>query len=320
MNKVTAIAHTNIALIKYWGKKDEALRLPYTDSLSLTLDDFYTETSVTVSDEDQFFLDGELKSNADSQRVFNFLNYFRLKYNVKNSFLIESNNHVPNSAGLASSSSAFAALSGALAKASNLDLSLKELSQLARVGSGSASRSIYGGFVQWHAGHDDESSFAEQFDDASNSDINILSVIVNKNKKNISSTEGMNRTRMTSPFYKIWPDVVEHDLIKIKPAIKNNDIRTIGEISEHNAMEMHALTMSANPPFTYFDPETIEIMNIISNMRNENISVYFTIDAGPNVKVICHKKDVTLIKEKLEQQLANARIIITKPGPGITYK
>lgn len=320
MKKVTAIAHTNIAFIKYWGKTDELLRLPYTDSLSLTLDDFYTETSASISDEDEFFLDDKLITGKKAERVFAFLNYFRQKYNINDKFSIKSYNHVPDSAGLASSASAFAALSASVAKAAGLNLDLTELSRLARVGSGSASRSIFGGFVQWHAGNDDETSYAEQFDDAKKSDISILSVIVNKNKKNISSTVGMNLTRDTSPFYKEWPNVIEQDLIEIKKAIKNNDIQKIGQIAEHNAMKMHALTLSANPSFNYFEPETITVMNIIHDMQKNGIHAYFTIDAGPNVKVICDKKDVTIIKEKLEKQLTDPTIVITKPGPGITYK
>ncbi|MGR3741782.1 diphosphomevalonate decarboxylase [Companilactobacillus sp. DQM5] len=322
MNKSTAIAHTNIALIKYWGKKDELLRIPYTDSLSLTLDEFYTETTTELSDndEDQFILDGKQSSAIESKRVFDFLNYFKNKYNINEYFKISSVNHVPNSAGLASSSSAFAALSASLNKVTNLNLDNKELSQLARVGSGSASRSIFGGFVQWHAGNNDMSSYAEQINDAKNSDISIISVIINKHKKNISSTKGMNLSRDTSPFYQLWPEIVQTDLKDIVTAISKNDLQKIGEISESNAMKMHALTLSSNPPFTYFEPETINIINTVQELRKEGFLIYFTIDAGPNVKIICSKKDILKLKKELTYRLNEPELVITKPGPGITYK
>lgn len=320
MKKVTAIAHTNIALIKYWGKADEELRIPYTDSLSLTLNDFYTETSVSRSLKDEFWLDNKLQDLTHSKRVFKFLDYFRKKFNINEHFLIKSFNHVPNSAGLASSASAFAALAAALVKVMDFNLSFEDISKLARVGSGSASRSIMGGFVQWHAGIDDETSFAEQFNDGQNIDISLISVILNDTPKKISSTEGMLKTKLTSPFYQIWPKVVEKDLTDIKKAISNNDFNKIGEIAEHNAMEMHALTFSSNPSFTYFEPETLELINYIHELRASGIPVYFTIDAGPNVKVICQKETVNLVNDKLTTKFNNIKTIVTKPGPGIQYK
>ncbi|MDO1605443.1 diphosphomevalonate decarboxylase [Lactobacillus sp. YT155] len=323
MNQATAIAHTNIALIKYWGKANEELRLPYTDSLSLTLDEFFTQTTAIVNSEkeDIFILDNQLQTPEKSQRVFKFLDYFRKQYGINEHFKIESQNHVPNSAGLASSASAFAALSGALSKAVKLDTDLTELSRLARVGSGSASRSIFGGFVQWHAGTDNQSSYSEQLSTASESDISVVSVIINSDKKSISSTSGMILTKQTSPFYKLWPDIVKQDLTDIKQAIAVNDLSKIGEIAEHNAMEMHALTLSANPPFTYFEPATIKIINYVQELRKKGILAYYTIDAGPNVKIICSKKDAPLIKQKISDNLDEViKVIITQPGPSITFK
>lgn len=320
MKEITAIAHTNIALIKYWGKADEKLRLPYTDSLSLTLNDFYTETSVRINSVDELWLDDEFINSKKSKRVFEFLDYFRTKYNIKENFLIKSYNHVPTSAGLASSSSAFAALAAALIKLMELNSSVEEISKLARVGSGSACRSIEGGFVQWHAGYDDNSSYAEQVNDGQNTDISLISVILNETPKKISSTEGMLRTKLTSPFYSEWSNVVKNDLADMKKAIDKNDFSKIGEIAEHNAMTMHALTLSSQPSFTYFEPQTLMVINYIQELRNSGILVYFTIDAGPNVKVLCQKDNVELINKKLKNKFNDIKTIVTKPGPGIQYK
>lgn len=199
----TARAHTNIALVKYWGKRDAALMLPQTDSLSLTLDEFYTTTTVNFNqalNEDQFYLDGELVSANKAQKVVKFMDLVRQLSGRTEYAQIASVNNVPMAAGLASSASAFAALAGAAAKDAGLDLSLKDLSRLARRGSGSATRSVYGGLVEWHRGVDDATSFAEPVQEVPDFDIAMLAILVDTSQKKVSSRGGMQLVVETSPY------------------------------------------------------------------------------------------------------------------------
>ena len=189
----TARAHTNIALIKYWGKQDEQLRLPLMSSLSMTLDAFYTDTSIEFADEDKFYLNGTLQTDASAQRVFTYIHKLQALLNLKpESVVIKSVNHVPTAAGLASSSSAFAALAGAFNRLYKLDLNHKQLSILARIGSGSASRSIFGGFSIWKKGITSDDSFAYPIDENPTMDLHLLAIELDTKPKSLSSTEGMN--------------------------------------------------------------------------------------------------------------------------------
>ena len=317
----TARAYTNIALIKYWGKKNKQLKLPYTNSLSLTLDRFYTDTKASIVDSDQdiIYLNQQLLDDAHSKRIRNYLDIVRQFYSFSEHFQIDSVNHVPTSAGFASSASGFAALAAAVNETKQLNLNRRELSILARNGSGSASRSIYGGFVEWIAGNDNASSFAQPIDEHPDIDLSILSVVINTQTKKISSTVGMENSVKSSPFYPNWVTLVTSEIEEIKQAIAKKDIQKIGEISEHNAMSMHALTLSANPSFTYFAPETIRIIQIIQELRQKGIFAYATIDAGPNVKIICTKESLPKVQTYIEQQLSNVTTVVANIGSGIEY-
>lgn len=313
-------AHTNIALIKYWGKRNKELFLPVTSSLSLTLDAFYTDTHVefdTSLTGDVFYLGGELQNEANTAKVSRFLDLFRETAGKPNLYAkVTSVNHVPTAAGLASSASAFAALAGACNLALDLQLDAQTLSTYARQGSGSASRSLLGGFVEWHKGEGDESasSYAEAFDDA-DWDLAMVFVIINRNVKKIDSRLGMEHTNQTSPFYALWPQEVEKDLAMIKPAIKAHDLDTIGQIAEHNAMKMHAMTIAANPSFTYWEPASIEAMTIVRELREQGIPAYITMDAGPNVKVLCRASQAETIKAAFAPRFGADQVVIAKPGP-----
>ena len=185
-----ARAHTNIALIKYWGKADEALIIPMNNSLSVTLDRFYTETRVTFDEtltEDQLILNGEAVNAKESAKIQRYMEMIRKEAGISEHALIESENFVPTAAGLASSASAYAALAGACNEALQLGLSDKDLSRLARRGSGSASRSIYGGFAEWEKGHDDESSFAHRIEaDGWENELAMVFVVINNKSKKVS--------------------------------------------------------------------------------------------------------------------------------------
>ena len=319
IKKGKARAHANIALIKYWGKKNDELVLPMNSSLSLTLDCFYTETEVVFDDNiegDFFYLNNSIQDKNATDKVSKFLDLFRNKVGINTPAIVKSINYVPTAAGLASSASGFAALAAAANIASGLNYGPKELSMCARQGSGSATRSIYGGFVEWQKGTSEGDSYAIEIDDAS-WDIGMVVVVVNKREKAVSSREGMKSTVATSPFYKAWVESAGEDLRQIKIAIKNRDFEQMGSIAESNGLKMHATMLGANPPLSYWEPESVVVMQIVRELRSEGIACYFTMDAGPNVKIICRLSQSNIIKTRLEQIFKSEQIIVTGPGPGI---
>ncbi|GAA0491910.1 diphosphomevalonate decarboxylase [Alkalibacterium sp. m-11] len=312
-------AHTNIALIKYWGKENEDLIIPKNNSLSLTLDAFYTDTSVTFDDaltEDELILDGDKQDARTLSKVQRVLDEVRTLAGLESKARIESINHVPTAAGLASSASGLAALAGAASQAAGLDLSDQELSKLARIGSGSASRSIFGGFAEWIKGHDHDSSYAVPVDDAQ-WDIGMLFIIVNDAKKDVSSRDGMKRTVETSPFYDGWLNSLDADLSAMKQAVSYRDIEQVGQIAERNALKMHATTLGASPPFTYWTAESMKAMDAVRELRKLGYTAYFTMDAGPNVKIICRQSDLSALKQELSKTFEDKQLIAAKPGPGL---
>lgn len=313
-------AHTNIALIKYWGKQNEEYILPMNSSLSLTLDAFYTETTVrfdTNLERDVFYLDGVEQTGNSLDKLQPILNGVRKQAGFTTFAHIESTNHVPTAAGLASSASGMAALAGAASIAAGLRLTESDLSRLARRGSGSASRSIYGGFVEWQKGNSDRSSYAIQIREA-DFDVGMVFLVVNKEKKKMSSREGMKRTVETSPYYEEWVETAERDLIDMKHALYKEDFQEIGKLTERSAMKMHATTLGANPPFTYWEPQTIEAMQLVDQLREEGIPAYYTMDAGPNVKVLCKFSDAKKIQQRAAEVFGEENCIISKPGPGLS--
>lgn len=316
-----ARAHTNIALIKYWGKADEALIIPMNNSLSVTLDRFYTETRVTFDEtltEDQLILNGEAVNAKESAKIQRYMEMIRKEAGISEHALIESENFVPTAAGLASSASAYAALAGACNEALQLGLSDKDLSRLARRGSGSASRSIYGGFAEWEKGNDDETSFAHRVEaDGWENELAMVFVVINNKSKKVSSRSGMSLTRDTSRFYQYWLDNVEPDLKEIKEAIAQKNFKRMGEVIEANGLRMHATNLGAQPPFTYLVPESYDAMRIVHECREAGLPCYFTMDAGPNVKVLIEKKNQQAIVDKFLQEFDQSQIItsdITQSG------
>lgn len=297
-NSAVATANANIALIKYWGKRDERLILPYTSSLSLTLSDLYTQTAVNFSDdfsEDFVTLDGEnlLPGSTTFCRVISMLDLVREKAGISTKARVASRNHVPTAAGLASSASGFAALCASAAFAAGLKLTPRELSRLARRGSGSACRSIFGGLVIWHAGEDDETSYAEPVAEAAspasapkNLNLAMIVVTLDDHKKAISSREAMRRTVETSPAYMPWVEQSKLDLSDALEAIRAADIEKLGEVVERNALGMHETMHKAAPPVNYFTDKTYAVLRAVRAMRECGWPVWATMDAGPNVKVL----------------------------------
>ncbi|MGV0167411.1 diphosphomevalonate decarboxylase [Furfurilactobacillus sp. WILCCON 0119] len=318
---VTARAHTNIALVKYWGKADEQLMLPTNDSISMTLDHFYSTTTVHFDPTltiDELTLDGLTLPATGQQRIRHFMDFIRQTAGITTFAHIETANHVPTTAGLASSASGFAALAGAAAKAAGLPTDGQTLSRLARRGSGSASRSIFGGFVQWHAGHDDLTSFAEPLQETVTWPLRMIAIVVSKTAKKVGSTNGMKQSQ-ASPYFADWVKQANADIAPMTAALLKKDINRVGEIAEHNAMCMHATTLSATPPFTYFNGDTLTAMSAITDLRQEGVNCYYTMDAGPNVKVICEQADVPTILARLRPLFGDEQLVVAKPGPGLIY-
>ena len=311
-DKATAFAPANIALVKYWGKRDEELNLPVTDSLSIDLGTLGTTTTVEPADRDIVILNGTQLAGDDrfAAKVINFVDLFRGALNQKGQELpalkITTENNIPTGAGVASSASGFAALTKALDAFFSLGLAGRELSLLANLGSGSASRSIFKGFVYRHAGTDPEGmdSYSEPLP-FSWPDLRIGLVTVSEKAKRVSSRDGMKRTVETSPLYKAWPQQVQNDMTKMLKAIKEQDFELLGSTAEENALAMHACMRAATPPLNYFEPETEAIIKKVQSLRKSGLPLYLTIDAGPNVKLLFLVKD----KETIKSEFDNMRFV-----------
>lgn len=307
----TALAHPNIALIKYWGKRDEALILPETGSLSMTLDAFTTTTSVTVDADaqtDSFTLNGVPANERELGRVTAFLDVVRQWAGQTSRAHVNSVNEVPTGAGLASSASGFAALATAAAAAYGLELDERDLSRLARRGSGSASRSVPGGFALWHAGHDDASSYAER---VPGPDLRMVVLTVDAGTKAVSSREAMRRCAATSPYHQAWVTSTQASLEEAVEAAAAGDFPRLGALAEANALRMHAHINACFPPIRYLAPASVAAFDTLAALRADGIEAYATADAGPNVVGLCLPADAATVAEALAP-LGETRIV----GPG----
>lgn len=297
---VEVFAPSNIALVKYWGKRNETLNLPQTSSLSITLPDKGSTTKMYRVDgtEDEVIINGVSLSTEHpfAKKASAFLDFFR-PYS-RSYYCIDSTSNIPIAAGLASSASGFAALVQALDFLHQWDLSESELSILARMGSGSACRSLWNGFVEWQCGEAEDGMDSHGFPiDVHWPGFKIGLAITSSEKKSIGSREGMIRTTKTSPLYSAWPEKVAHDLVKMKQAINARDFSLLGEVAESNALTMHATMISAWPPLLYWQPETVSQMQLVWTLRQQGIQVYFTQDAGPNLKLLFLEENESVIQE-----------------------
>ncbi|MBF4551950.1 diphosphomevalonate decarboxylase [Pseudoclavibacter sp. VKM Ac-2888] len=315
----TAVAYPNIALIKYWGKRDEALIIPQTSSLSLTLAVYPTTTTVSLLGEGQsheILQDGTAMPEAAAAKVARFLDHVGELAGSVRSARVETSNAGPTGAGLASSASGFAALAAAASSAYGLDLSPRELSRLARRGSGSASRSIFGGFAVWNAGTDDLSSYAEPVDDA-HIDAAMVLGIVNAGAKSISSREAMRRTVETSPYNAPWVETNPGELALMRDALRRGDFTEVGEISERNALRMHAAMLGAVPPVRYLTAGSMALLDAVAALRRGGLEAYATMDAGPNVKTLCRASEAPAVRDALASAAPGTEFVIAPAGPGV---
>lgn len=316
--KAKAKAPANIAFIKYWGKKDQKLRIPMNSSISMNLSAVFTITSVEFDRRlkmDKVYLNGKKALGKERERVVDHLDRVREMAGMKLFADMRSVNNFPKGSGIASSASGFAALTLAAVRAANLKLSTRQLSILARMGSGSACRSIPDGFVEWKTAKTSNASFARSLFPPDYWDICDLIVIVTRKKKKVSSTKG-HAVAESSPFYKTRIRGMKEKVEAIKKALRNKDFNSLGQIIEEDAINMHAVMMTSSPPLYYWTGATMEIIQSVIRWREEGFQSYFTIDAGPNVHIICRGRDVDHLKHLLLKIHGVRDIIINRPAKG----
>jgi diphosphomevalonate decarboxylase len=307
---VTARAHPNLALVKYWGKRDEALNIPMSSSISVNLSGATTTTSVTFAPEaerDTLMLNGQPAAPQAQARVARYLDRVRRLAGLQARARVESWNDFPASAGIASSASAFAALSLAASRAAGLELTERELSILARQGSGSACRSIPDGFVEFVAGEEDETAYARQLFPPDHWELRITTVIIDQGPKEVSSSEGHRATR-SSPFWGAWLAALPGALETVRRALAERDLRALGMAVERQAIAMHAVAMTSDVAgrgwlsgIYYWSEGTMALVQAVQEWRRQGLEVYLTIDAGPNVHLLC---EASAQEEELEGELA----------------
>lgn len=287
-------APSNIALCKYWGKRDRELNLPINASLSVSLDYLGSHTRLTPIEgmADEVWLNGQqlLPSTRFSQKVSEFIDLFRRDQGLY--FQVETRNNIPTAAGLASSASGFAALTLALNDALALELPPAQLSVLARMGSGSACRSLFTGFVEWEMGQREDGLDSHGVRlEQSWPGFCIGLVEVDAGEKATDSRSGMQRTVETAHLYQSWPLQAAADLSRLQQAIAERDFTLLGQTAEQNALSMHATMIASWPPLLYWQPESVAAMQKVWQLREQGLPVYFTMDAGPNLKLLFQRQD-----------------------------
>jgi len=316
-----AQAQPNIALIKYWGKRDTALNLPATGSLSVTLDSLWTRTRVEF---DASLKRDELRLNdmpapAALARVSACLDSLRALAGVETCARIESYNNFPTAAGLASSASGFAALVVAASAALDLRLNRRILSSLARRGSGSAARSLFGGYVllTTHRSGSGLDATPRSLLPGKDWPLEMVIAVTSRSAKPVSSRAGMEISRRTSPFYNEWVANSDADLAIAQAAVLAHDFAALAAVSEHNCLKMHAVMMSSRPALMYWNAATLECMHRIRDLRErDGVRTFFTIDAGPQVKAVCVSEDAERVAKALADVPGVATILRSRLGEG----
>ena len=293
MRRASASAHPNIALVKYWGKSPDGINIPATPSLSVTVDGLATTASVSEASQDRVVLDGQPTSDV---KIAQWLSRLRSSYPIP-PVEIDSASDFPANCGLASSSSGFAALTVAINKAFQLGLDGSELSLLARLGSVSAARSMKGGFVSLHPRESD--CLPRQVHDREYWGLRIVVAVTDVRSKSISSTEGMRRSEATSKFYDGWRTSTEQDYLHCREALQERDFKRLAEIAERSCCNLHALMLSSSPPLIYWNAGTMAAIGTIRKLQDSSVPVFFTSDAGPQIKAFCLEGSASTVEENL---------------------
>ncbi len=316
--KGSAVARANIAFIKYWGNLNDDLRLAMNGSISMTLDMLRTVTTVELSPalaEDEIEVDGVEPFPGAKARIVAHLDRLRTLAGKPLKARVASVNDFPTGVGLASSASGFAALTLAAAAAFEMGLEDRELSALARLGSGSATRSIWGGYVEWVAGTEHEESFASQMAPPEHWEICDCIALVSTETKAVASSEG-HKLAKSSPLYSARLSQVKEDLDRVREAILSRDFESLGSVAEREALSLHAIMMTSQPSLLYWTPATVRVIKEVRNWREEGRSVYFTIDAGPNLHLLTLPSGVEEIERALGKVEGVKQVIVCRPGQG----
>ncbi len=312
----TAVACANIAFIKYWGNQNDALRIPANSSLSMNLDGLVTRTTVTFRpglSADRLEINGRLAEPPALARVSGFLDLVRALAGVHLFAEVASENNFPTGAGIASSASAFAALALAAARALGLELTEPELSRLARRGSGSACRSIPAGFVEWNAGSTDQDSFARSIAPPEHWDLVDCIAVVAAGQKAVGSTEG-HALAGTSPLQAARLADAPRRLEAAHRALLERDFPSLARVVEQDSTIMHAVMMTSDPPLYYWSPPSLEIMKAVQTWRSQGLPCCFTLDAGPNVHVICPAGVSAEVAARLSAMPGVEQVLQAHPG------
>ena len=318
MPTATAEAHPNIAFIKYWGNRDHEARIPSNGSLSMNLAGLVTRTTVTFRPDlpgDRLILHGHHVRGRGLARVVRVLDQVRLWSGLHWHAEVRSENNFPTGAGVASSAAAFAALAVAAAAAAGLDLPPRDLSRLARLGSGSACRSVPPGFVEWLPGSSDEDSFAVSIAPPEHWALADCIALVSQRHKAVGSTEG-HRLAETSPLQNARVADAPRRLAVCRAAILQRDFDALAEIVEADCHIMHAVMQTSRPPLIYWTPTTLAVMHAVRRWRREGLPVAYTIDAGPNVHVLCPQEKASEVKARLLRLRGVRQVLVATPGGG----
>ena len=317
-----ARACANIALAKYWGKADSELNLPAVPSVSVTLDALVTETSVTFAPgagADTLVLDGRDATLDETRRVTVVLDRIRSIAGCTRPARVESVNRFPTASGLASSASGFAALVAAANRALRLDLSDTKLSALARRGSASAARSVFGGFVELPAGlPGDDSLAAHAFAGSDWWDVAMVIATVTNVRKTISSRAGMNATTRTSPYYPAWLATAPRWAFEVREGVRARDLERVGRAVESSTFAFHACALAAEPSVRYATGSTLTLLAAVNELRASGTGAWATMDAGPHVKVLCAADDSEKVVAALVSTGVTTQVIVARPGSGVT--
>jgi diphosphomevalonate decarboxylase len=316
LREASARANSNIAFIKYWGNTDDRLRLPVNPSISINLDGLHTDTTVIWDDRlanDELFINQSPAESKALNRVSAHLNYIRDRVGITSFAQVRSVNNFPMGAGIASSASSFAALTVAAIAAVGANLSEKELTAIARLGSGSASRSIPTGFVEWHTGTKHEDSYAASFAPPDHWELIDVIAIISSEHKSVTSSEGHTSAK-TSELQNARVAGATKRFITCKQAILTRDFETFAEVVERDSNLMHAVMMTSRPPLFYWQPATLTVMDHIRHWRAEGLNVCYTLDAGPNVHCICLRDSVDVVSQRLETLSGVQSIRVAKVG------
>ena len=315
--KATATAPSNIAFIKYWGRKDETLRLPENGSLSMNLSALQTTTTVEFSPdytEDHIEINGTREPN-ESSRAVKHLDRVRALAKISDFAKVVTKNNFPTGTGLSSSASGFAALTVAAASAAGLQLSEKDLSVLARQGSGSACRSIPDGFIEWLDGDTSDTSYATSIFVPDYWDIVDVIAVVSEGRKDVATSEGQKLVGSSS-FFPVRKAHIKERLERAKQLLAEKNFPEFGELIEAEALELHAVMLTSRPPLIYWTPGTLTIMKLCKKWRTEGLQVYFTINTGQDIHLICQSESVEQVKANLAEIESVKDVIVIFPAVG----